>query len=343
MADGFTPEEDTWYFPRVAGTFKERAGFHGCQMPEQLLGRIIRVCSHEGELCSIHSPAAPRRWPSPRSSGDNASASNSPPTTPQRGHARLAKVHPGDAPQRRPEPTMQRPSTANGKRTRRPQAPSPPQHQAQSHPARSRNRRLAPARIARQSGRICDGRPRRLKSQDHAAICRRSATWFGPYPAAGMVAACVAERSGPGDAASGANLGRRFRPGSVGSGLWSSQVGDCGLCQRRAESDRHVGPQTQRPARRARGVSAHRDGGSWRAVLRALAAGRSDCRQNDRRPQHVARRFGPRFGGLSVAHRLLPCPPQRQSADQRERRPDATARSSASCAAAMRRYPMRCI
>lgn len=41
----FRPAEDTWYFPRVAGTFKERAGFHGCQMPEQLLGRIIRVCS----------------------------------------------------------------------------------------------------------------------------------------------------------------------------------------------------------------------------------------------------------------------------------------------------------
>ncbi|MBL9081941.1 MAG: hypothetical protein JNK76_09065 [Planctomycetales bacterium] len=50
MADCFTPEEDTWYFPRVAGTFKERAGFHGCQMPEQLLGRIIRCCSHEGDV-----------------------------------------------------------------------------------------------------------------------------------------------------------------------------------------------------------------------------------------------------------------------------------------------------
>ena len=46
----FTASEDTWYFPRVAGTFKERAGFHGCQMPEQLLGRIIRACSHEGEV-----------------------------------------------------------------------------------------------------------------------------------------------------------------------------------------------------------------------------------------------------------------------------------------------------
>src|SRR5262249_25947100 len=28
----------------------ERAGFHGCQMPEQLLGRIIRCCSDPGDL-----------------------------------------------------------------------------------------------------------------------------------------------------------------------------------------------------------------------------------------------------------------------------------------------------
>lgn len=45
----FTPDEDTWYFPRVAGTFKERAGFHGCQMPEQLLARVLRLCSNEHE------------------------------------------------------------------------------------------------------------------------------------------------------------------------------------------------------------------------------------------------------------------------------------------------------
>lgn len=50
IPDAFGPDEDTWYFSRVAGTFKERAGFHGCQMPEQLLGRIIRVSSNEGEL-----------------------------------------------------------------------------------------------------------------------------------------------------------------------------------------------------------------------------------------------------------------------------------------------------
>ncbi len=49
LPEGFQGDEDTWYFPRVAGTFKERAGFHGCQMPEQLLGRIIRACSDESE------------------------------------------------------------------------------------------------------------------------------------------------------------------------------------------------------------------------------------------------------------------------------------------------------
>src|SRR5438874_9611260 len=47
---GFNADEDTWYFPRVCGTFKERAGWHGCQMPEQLLGRILRACSNPGEV-----------------------------------------------------------------------------------------------------------------------------------------------------------------------------------------------------------------------------------------------------------------------------------------------------
>jgi DNA modification methylase len=50
VPDGFGPDQDTWYFSRVAGTFKERAGFHGCQMPEQLLGRIIRASSNPGDL-----------------------------------------------------------------------------------------------------------------------------------------------------------------------------------------------------------------------------------------------------------------------------------------------------
>ena len=46
----FGLKHDMWYFARVAGTFKEREGFHGCQMPEQLLGRIIRISSNPADL-----------------------------------------------------------------------------------------------------------------------------------------------------------------------------------------------------------------------------------------------------------------------------------------------------
>jgi DNA modification methylase len=47
--ESFGADESVWYFPRVCGTFKERAGWHGCQMPEQLLARIIRTCSNAGD------------------------------------------------------------------------------------------------------------------------------------------------------------------------------------------------------------------------------------------------------------------------------------------------------
>jgi site-specific DNA-methyltransferase (adenine-specific) len=45
----FGPQEDTWYVPRVCGTFKERTG-HPCQMPEAVLERIIRVSSNPGDV-----------------------------------------------------------------------------------------------------------------------------------------------------------------------------------------------------------------------------------------------------------------------------------------------------
>jgi site-specific DNA-methyltransferase (adenine-specific) len=48
--DAFTPDHDTWYVRRVCGTYRERAGWHGCQMPEQVLGRIIKSCSNENEI-----------------------------------------------------------------------------------------------------------------------------------------------------------------------------------------------------------------------------------------------------------------------------------------------------
>ena len=46
----FCPSQDTWHIPRVCGTFKERAGWHGCQMPEQVMGRIIQSSSNPGDL-----------------------------------------------------------------------------------------------------------------------------------------------------------------------------------------------------------------------------------------------------------------------------------------------------
>jgi len=42
--------DDVWNeYPRVCGTFKERAGWHPCQMPESLLKRIIVVSSNPGD------------------------------------------------------------------------------------------------------------------------------------------------------------------------------------------------------------------------------------------------------------------------------------------------------
>jgi len=46
----FEPDGDTWYLSRLCGTFKERQGWHPCQLPEALLERIIKVSSNEGDL-----------------------------------------------------------------------------------------------------------------------------------------------------------------------------------------------------------------------------------------------------------------------------------------------------
>jgi DNA modification methylase len=42
--------DDVWNISRVCGTFKERRGWHGCQMPESLLERIVKVASNPGDL-----------------------------------------------------------------------------------------------------------------------------------------------------------------------------------------------------------------------------------------------------------------------------------------------------
>ena len=112
---GFNAEEDTWYFPRVAGTFKERAGFHGCQMPEQLLGRIIRACSNEGDVVldpfsgSATTLAVAKKL-NRRFLGCELSKEYA-----AQGTTRLKGITIGDKLDGAPEPKVSAPSTAEGK------------------------------------------------------------------------------------------------------------------------------------------------------------------------------------------------------------------------------------
>jgi site-specific DNA-methyltransferase (adenine-specific) len=46
----FAPAGDTWNVSRVCGTFKEREGWHGCQMPIAVLDRIIKAASNPGDI-----------------------------------------------------------------------------------------------------------------------------------------------------------------------------------------------------------------------------------------------------------------------------------------------------
>lgn len=116
LADRFTPAEDTWYFPRVAGTFKEREGFHGCQMPEQLLGRIIRTCSNPGDLVLDPFSGSATTLAVAKKLGRKFLGFDLSEQYITRGLERLAGIQTGDALDGSPEPTMSAPTTANGKR-----------------------------------------------------------------------------------------------------------------------------------------------------------------------------------------------------------------------------------
>ena len=114
LEDCFLPTESDWYFPRVAGTFKERAGFHGCQMPEQLLGRIIRTCSKENDVVMdpfsgsastlIVAKKLGRQFVGFELSEEYAKA----------GSARLEEAEVGDELTGAPEPKMSAPKTWQG-------------------------------------------------------------------------------------------------------------------------------------------------------------------------------------------------------------------------------------
>lgn len=50
LPKGFPADGDIWFIPRICGTFKQRQEGAANQMPEQLMGRIIRACSNEGDI-----------------------------------------------------------------------------------------------------------------------------------------------------------------------------------------------------------------------------------------------------------------------------------------------------
>jgi len=113
---GFVTMHDTWYFARVAGTFKEREGFHGCQMPEQLLARIIRISSNpqglvldpfagSGTTLAVAKKLG-RRWLGIELSGDYV----------KRIRKRIAGTEVGDPLDGPADPVRSAPKTSAGKR-----------------------------------------------------------------------------------------------------------------------------------------------------------------------------------------------------------------------------------
>ncbi len=116
LPGGFQPHEDTWYFPRVCGTFKERTGWHGCQMPEQLLGRIIRACSREGELVLDPFAGSGTTLAVAKKLGRHFLGFELSPEYSARVRQRLARIQPGDPLDGAAEPLVSAPNTANGRR-----------------------------------------------------------------------------------------------------------------------------------------------------------------------------------------------------------------------------------
>jgi site-specific DNA-methyltransferase (adenine-specific) len=115
VPQAFGAEEDTWYFPRVCGTFKERAGFHGCQMPEQLLGRIIKVSSNPGETVLDPFAGSGTTLVVAKKLGRHWLGFDVSENYVTRVKARLAATHVGEPLDGAAEPTVSAPSTADGK------------------------------------------------------------------------------------------------------------------------------------------------------------------------------------------------------------------------------------
>lgn len=124
LPDGFNSDEDTWYFPRVAGTFKEREGFHGCQMPEQLLGRIIKVASKPGDLVIDPFSGSATTLTVAKKLGRRFVGFDISDEYIARGQQRLAACREGDPLEGAPEPKVSAPATPGSPRSRGEQSES---------------------------------------------------------------------------------------------------------------------------------------------------------------------------------------------------------------------------
>lgn len=114
--EAFSEDENTWYFPRVAGTFKERAGYHGCQMPEQLLARIIRACSSPGDVVLDPFAGSASTLITAKKLGRQFIGCELSQEYSTQGTARLAQVSAGDPLVGSENPLLSAPTTAAGRR-----------------------------------------------------------------------------------------------------------------------------------------------------------------------------------------------------------------------------------
>jgi DNA modification methylase len=133
LPDGFQPDEDIWYFPRVCGTFKERAGWHGCQMPEQLLGRIIKTSSNEGEIVMDPFAGSGSTLIVARKLGRKYIGFELSESYAKNVRERLELTHVGDRLSGAEEPKVSVPNTQNGKRLDK---KKPPRRTRQDEPLR---------------------------------------------------------------------------------------------------------------------------------------------------------------------------------------------------------------
>jgi site-specific DNA-methyltransferase (adenine-specific) len=115
LPEGFATDGDTWYFPRVCGTFKERSGWHGCQMPEQLLGRIIRASSHEDDVVLDPFGGSGTTLAVAKKLGRRFIGLELSEQYATRIDDRLAAISPGDPLDGAPEPLKSVPATKNGR------------------------------------------------------------------------------------------------------------------------------------------------------------------------------------------------------------------------------------